>query len=469
MTNQTMDNWETLKNLLIEQKVLSQKETVSTVENTVIMQAVDQLLSTTKIEKALQILDGAIGCQTHCIPLYQKKSQILFDEGFRENAIQVLLDAHQKDVQNVDIILSIGEAYQAIGNHNAGIGFLDKCLELEYQGLEVEIILMKCNLLCSSDQIDEAFDLISDTLSHYPNDPEVHQIFNRMISINKMQETSESVIEQLIDCHPYSEQAWLTLGHIYYYNCKYAKARMSYEYAFLIEPLLEEAHRQYISVCLDTRSYRKALKVFSEMIQKFDLTADDLVKIADCYIELTDYKRAISFLEHAVKKDPLNDQAFYKIGLAYSLLETHSFCLNYIKKAIRLNPDNEDYHVLYGQVLYQLGDKKAAFKSFYNAIDIDPLVETSWEAFLTMLIHGKDYYRALDVLDEADMATYSLKFEYMKAACLYALGKRKEANHALEDALVEAFTQHQVLFDLMPRLTKDKQVKDMIAYYLFEG
>ena len=85
-----MDNWNLLKNMLIEEKVLSQKQAVSTVEKTVIFNAVDRLLSRTKIEKALNIFacgDTGEGVGFVSPHLYILVSELVNEHGDRVEGV----------------------------------------------------------------------------------------------------------------------------------------------------------------------------------------------------------------------------------------------------------------------------------------------------------------------------------------------------------------------------------------------
>ena len=126
--------------MLIEEKVLSQKETVQSVEKAVIFTAVDQLISSTQIEKALRILDEAIRWQNDDACYYQKKSQILLEEGYINNAIAELQKAHKLDRSNMEVILNIVEAYHRADQFDKGIQLIDECLNYDLFGLEIELL-----------------------------------------------------------------------------------------------------------------------------------------------------------------------------------------------------------------------------------------------------------------------------------------------------------------------------------------
>jgi len=463
-----MDNWNLLKSMLIEEKVLSQKEAVSTVEKAVIFDVVDKLLSSTKVEKALQILDSAIRCEGTDATLYQKKSQILLNEGYIENAISVLKKAHGIDESNIDVILEVINAYIVNQDYVGGIAFTNEVLEKNLNGLEIEILLAKVDLLVRKGNAENAYDLLVKMMFNYPNDAVICKEFTRVVSIERLHKEGIRVLEDVINENPYAEYAWYALGHIYYYQCRYDEARMAYEYVYIIDPNHEQSYRHYVSVCHDTGAHKKALQAYSEMIERFALKSDDMIRIASCYMHFKDYDRALKFLDHAVKKDNLNPDIYHQMAKVYFAKGTHNFCLNYVNKAIRLDEENETYHLLSAQILYKLRRTTEAEAAFHNAVEIAPMLEDTWTGYIQTQIESRNYADALDTLACAEMESHSRLFGYMKAVCYFGMEKNELAFGILESCLTESFDQHDVLFQLMPSLETNKQIKDMIAYYLFE-
>lgn len=448
--------------------MLSQKEAVSSIENTVIFEAVDKLISSTKIEKALRILDGAIQCQAASVPFYQKKSQILIQEGYVENAIAVLKDAYSIDAQNLDIIMDVLDAYQKASNFKEALRFIDECLEKDLQGMEIELLLQKVSLLKYLNRTDQAFDILTHLLFDHSNDIDVIAQFSELVRSDRRQVEAIQVLENVLDANPYSERAWFALGHQYYHQCKFPEARMAYEYAFIIEPSFESAYDHFVSVCMDTKSYKKALKVYAEMIERFKLNVDQYIQIAICYHHLKDYERAIKFLEFAMRQDGTRAEVYYHLAKAYHAKGLATFSVNYINKAARLDADNEIYLLFKAQIMLQNQKIDDAVKVFESAVRIDPIVSEVWEGFIKSLILEGHTELALDILAKAKVASGSTLFAYFEAACYFSSNDRSAGHDVLVDALQSAPEQHEVLFELVPSLSKDRKVKDMIAYYLFE-
>jgi hypothetical protein len=72
---------------------------------------------------------------------------------------------------------------------------------------------------------------------------------------------------------------------------------------------------------------------------------------------------------------------------------------------------------------------------------------------------------ALRVLDEAEEYSFSPSFLYHRSAFLFKLGRKREALLTLEDALCEDFDSHDSLFNLLPMLEDDREVKAVISIF----
>jgi tetratricopeptide (TPR) repeat protein len=80
----------------------------------------------------------------------------------------------------------------------------------------------------------------------------------------------------------------------------------------------------------------------------------------------------------------------------------------------------------------------------------------------------QEYDRALDVLDEADMYTYSTELLYYKVLVLMAVDENEEAFEVLKEALSEDFEGHYFMFARNPKLVDDQEFLSIIHYFIPE-
>ena len=75
------------------------------------------------------------------------------------------------------------------------------------------------------------------------------------------------------------------------------------------------------------------------------------------------------------------------------------------------------------------------------------------------------YDEACQVLDEAEDHTYGSDLIYCRAIIAYLQKQKADCLEFLEEALVENYDQHHILFEIAPELKLDKEINSMIKYF----
>jgi hypothetical protein len=75
------------------------------------------------------------------------------------------------------------------------------------------------------------------------------------------------------------------------------------------------------------------------------------------------------------------------------------------------------------------------------------------------------YEEALQVLEEAEDHTYGADLVYCKAVTCFYMHNKALCLELLEEALMENYEQHKIMFDIAPELRLDKDIQSMIRYY----
>ena len=83
--------------------------------------------------------------------------------------------------------------------------------------------------------------------------------------------------------------------------------------------------------------------------------------------------------------------------------------------------------------------------------------------YITFLLDTGQFEEALKCSEEAITFDLGAELIYSQAACLLRLGRRQEALYWLGEALLEDYEAHGVLFSLVPALTVDPDVANLIA------
>jgi len=81
------------------------------------------------------------------------------------------------------------------------------------------------------------------------------------------------------------------------------------------------------------------------------------------------------------------------------------------------------------------------------------------------LIKNNKLDAATEVLDNAEEFTFGADLLYCRAAVLLLLNQKEEAYSILEEAFMEDFSSHNILFSIHPEFQVDKVISGMIKYF----
>jgi tetratricopeptide (TPR) repeat protein len=271
--------------------------------------------------------------------------------------------------------------------------------------------------------------------------------------------------KSIIEKDPYNYQAWYNLGHGY--NCiwEYEKAIDALEYSFIVNPEFESAYLDCADTCLQIRNYEKALEIYIEANNKFGPNNELMVNIAHCYIYMNKIGIAKQWLLKAIKIDAYNDEAFFLLGECYSKDSVWYNAINAYHKAIDLENRREEYYLGLAKAYLAVEDYNKATINFQMATQTGPEETLYWREYICFLIKLGLLDEAFQVLEEAEEHTYGADLIYCKAVVYYLMKDKPECMELLEEALLENYDQHILMFDIAPELKLDKDIISMIRYF----
>ena len=157
-------------------------------------------------------------------------------------------------------------------------------------------------------------------------------------------------------------------------------------------------------------------------------------------------------------------QAWYGIGATLEGEERWYEAIHYIKKALELDEMQPDFWYALADCEYRLKNFQEAENCYQKAIDFDPENEEIWISFADMVAEQKRPFEAIEMMNTALMYhPNSAELLYRLVCYLYMGGFIQEAYQQLEIALDKDFSQHEILFELMPELEKDQQIVNRIS------
>jgi tetratricopeptide (TPR) repeat protein len=413
-------------------------------------------------ERALLVTETALQQYQYSTDFYLRKSQLLLRTNRADDALVVLEQAAAIAPGDLEISLLRAEVLTYQQRFDEALGELAPFkLNAEPEQLS-EILLVESLVYEQREDYERMFYALKAALEANPYHDEALERIGLCTSLSRKYEESLDLYRGIIDEHPYSYLAWHNLGHAYAYLGQIDEAIEAYEYAFLIKDDFEDAYYDFSDMCFEARRYEMALEGYQDILERFTIDSDLLVRLGECYHRLGQHETARKQLERAARLDPHNDEVFFLIGECYAAQERWQKASEFYHKAIRMEPEREDYYSALAVAGFELDDFPMAEKAYREALDLSPdncqlWLDLGW--FLLEMLRPEE---ALALLDEAYATLVDSELTYARIACFFATGKTWEGLDELNLALANDYLGHTWLFEWMPELRHHAKVSALL-------
>ena len=415
------------------------------------------------LDRAVEVASHALAQFGFTADFHIRKASTLLKMDQADQALLALDKAADLAPGFLKIDLMRAEGLTALGMKEQAFELLNRLKEKADDQVLSEILVCEALIYEQEHCYEHMFYLLKAALEANPMNDEALSRMMLCVEHAGKHEESVELHKRIIDVDPFSHLAWYNLGAAYHYLCEYDKAIEAYEYAFLTNEFFEFAYRDCAEVCLYVKNYHKALQCYQEVIKRFDPDADLLIHIAECHYYLGNFKVAKSFYMQAAQLDPYNPDALYGVGCCYALQNKWRAAADFSRRAILIDDQNELYFEALADACYHLGKYKEAELYYRQATELAPEEARYWMKLAQFLVSQGRSEESLEVLEEAEEYSGSSELMYCRSACLFMMGNKKQAMLALEDALFEDFESHGHLFQWLPILKNDNDVKAIIA------
>ena len=380
-------------------------------------------------EKALDLLDEAEAISPYDIDLYLIRGNIYNSLERYEDAVKSFSKAlKMSDGQKDDIFLNLAIAHQNMADYSTAVDYYFKCLN---ENPENEIAMEEL--------------LIS-------------------LEFSGRMEEGLAYFDKLIDNQPYHFTAWFFLGNLYNRLSLFEKALKAFDYVILIKEDFAPAHLDMAHTLSLLERYDEAIARYKIAFEYCQPDAFIYYNIGECYEQLDIFDEARSYFKKAVKLQPSMAQAWYGIGSTLEGEERWYEAIHFIKKALELDDMQPDFWFALADCEYRLKNFKEAENCYQKAVDTDPENEEIWISFADMIAEQKRPFEAIEMMNAALMYhPDNAEILYRLVCYLYMGGFIQESYQQLDIALDKDFSQHEILFELMPELEKDNQVMNRIS------
>lgn len=415
--------------------------------------------------KAFTAANLAITRYSYSSIFYLLKAQLNFKLGEWEESLNLIEKATVYDIGDSELYIQKAEIYSKLDQFEFAHETLDHAATLIAEK-DLDIIhLKRASIYEHMDRYDLAFREVVKSLKINPkNIAGLERIF-LITEITENYRKSIALHLEVIDEDPYSYLAWYNLGHAYMNLKMYDEAVDAFEFVIAIDDKFELAYIDCADVYLKKGCYEKAIELHNEYISLFDPDCEVYTKSGLCYEKLGQLDVAKSLYLKAICLEPENDLPHFRIGKCHAQEGEWVKAINCYKRAIELNENGSDYYTALGIAYFQREEIELAEKMLAIACDMAPHEYHKWIQYAIFLQEIDMAENALEVIEEAFLYCDSMCLYYCKAACLFALGKRKEGFEILIQALTYDLDECDLLFECMPTLKEDSEIVGTVAEY----
>lgn len=451
--------------IALEFEAMQETGTVCFLEKETFMNLISYY-ETDDVAQALIVTEFALEQYPFSEEFFLQKAQLLIQINKSEEALAWLSDALTYGTDEIELAIIRAEAFLRLEKYADAHASL-RAVPLKNCSREDLSDLYYCEGLIYEDQekFQYMFHALRRALLLNPRNEAALERIWLCTELTQKYDASIRLHLELIDEAPYSYLAWYNLGNAYACLGDWEKAIESFEFTIAINEKFDFAYRDAIAACLEAGRYAHALDLFNDLRTFQQPDSEILLQVGECYERERVTEKAIELYQEAIDLNPEDPEIHFRLGSLYASLEQWELALFSLEKAVNLEKRREEFLVALAEACYQLGQLERAGNLFQQATEAAPEQSIIWIQYAAFLIAVNEYEVARDIASEGAWYVPSPELDYLKAACLFLLGKKKEGKVVLLEALSENYDLHELIFEIAPQLENNRHVMALIASY----
>lgn len=415
--------------------------------------------------QAIGVIDKAINQYSFRSDFLIMKARVLIKQGLMDDALDIIDKAETISPKELELKLLRVNIYIHLKEFDEAIMLIeDLKVCASKQDLE-DIHIAESFFYESVQEFDRMFQCLKHVLILNPNNEEALYLMNASVEQSKNFEESILLHKVIVENHPYNYQAWFNLGHSYANVGEYHKAIEAVEYSYIINPQFEAGYLDCAEYCRDQKKFDRALDIYNEALEMFGADFDLLMSISECQYALGLVDLAKRSLFEAIEMDSYSEEAYFLLAKCYMDNKDWRSAVKVLRKAVSIESEVEEYYHALGNCYIQLNDTNRTIYYLRKAAIKGCEQSNYWEDYVLYLLSIDAHNDALAAIRHSEKYTFSYKLQYLEAACNIGLGKIKEGLHLLEEALLESYEDHDILFETSEEVYMHKDVQSIIAYF----
>jgi len=460
------EEWNSMDELLQRYEQVKRGEAASMMEEEEFERVIEYYFQNNNEEQALLACDIARTYYPFSGSVLLLKAEILTQAQKYGQALKVLDEMEQYDQANLDAVLLRSDILLGQFKYDQAALWLEQQVT-NFEGKEkIEVLLELSDVYDESEEFDAVFDTLKRIIKIDKRNEEALQKICFWAEFTNRLEESVTLHTQLTEDDPYNTLAWFNLGAAYQGLKLYEKAIDAYEFCVAIDEKFEFAYRNMADAYMRLKWYEKALEVLEKHLEI--AKPEDVIfeAMGYCWEKQKNFSRARYYYRQASQLSPQDDTIFFKIGETYFREKQWEKAVKAYSVALHLDKENASYCLAIGNCLMEMNVNNEALVCFLNAVRLKPGNKTTWVALIRGLYLSNFYEEALTQIEVArEHCGDKPDFRYYQAACLFELGKTKEATLQLEKALKEAPRKLKIFTELNPEYLRRAAVTELIAKY----
>ncbi len=429
------------------------------------LQIVEYYGSIGDLDKALEVVDAAIEQHSYRSEFYILKAKLLIRTGDLNNAHEVLDRAAVIAPFEHEVKILRAKAFAMCGMSDEASEILSELKSISVESDLVEVLLCESYLYEYLREDDLMFKVLKKALKLNPNNEEVLERILVAVELGRKYDKSIKLHKKLLDINPYNYLAWYNLGHAYGSIGEYEEAIICMEYSYIVNSNFELGYLDCADYAYQIQDYCKALECYQDVIRIFGEDSEFLILAAECQLKLGQTKNAKLNLYKALKQDPYNEELYFHLANCYVNEESWYTAINAFHKAISIEEEREEFYLGLARAYVEIENIEKAIFFFEKSVLSGTEETIYWKEYTLFLIKQGKLQAAMDLLDRAEEYTFSVELMFCRASIYLLTGKDKEAYELLEEALLEDYNSHKIIFEIQPEFQVDSIVSSMISYY----
>jgi len=457
---------EEIKELLRQYQNLKGGRSHSFIEEDDFDRIIDYYDDKDNLGEALQAAEVGLEQFPYSSALMIRKADILLATRHYEDALSILEIAELYDTSNIDLYILKTDTYLALDQQQKAVDLLEDALQ-RFDGEDrLELLFQLTDVYDDYEEFEKVFDCLKLILEQEPNNEEALYKICFWTDFTGRNEESIRLHQAIIEEYPYNEIAWFNLAAAYQGLKLYEKAIDAYQYAIVIEEKFDYAYRNMGDAYLRLRKYKEAIEALEKVLEL--ARPEDVIyeAIGHCYHRMGNYAQARQNYKKATHLNPDDAKLHYKVAVTYMLEKQWQSAVRHLEVAMRINKNAAELNLAMGECLLMLDRSKEAIHYFGNAVSSRPKNAACWQALIRCLIQADMLEDAADqCLVAMDKTINKPIFIFYYSACLFLLGKQKEALLQLEKGMDKAPKLIKKFMEILPSILQNQSVVDVIARY----